>query len=237
MIFVDSIFDHLILPAIDQKIQAYRTQAAFDSARELLKSQSVSECVKGLSVFRRLCLDNPPNLQEHIDLLCEFVRDKANREQEMLGAWTSGVRSALILICSLPRYDRNNWSYHLDLSNIRLNDLKLERLNLENAVLYDCVFHNVDFGYSSFKNCDLGGTVFEASSSAEWCNFTNSLVNCSFLSGVATSFLDTRLWGCNLEAARIDRCRIKVVDGYNLQPVLNRYGDRVEVLVRQPQVA
>ncbi|HYM76217.1 MAG TPA: hypothetical protein VE377_09590 [Candidatus Dormibacteraeota bacterium] len=237
MIFVDSIFERLILPVIDQKVQAYRTQSAFDSARELLKSQSVSECLKGLSIVRRLCLDNPPNLQEHIDLLCEFVRDKASRRQETLGAWGQGVRSALILICSLPRYDRNNWSYHLDLSNIRLNDLKLERLNLENAALFDSVFHNVDFGYSSFKSCDLGGSVFEASSSVEWCNFADSLMNCSFLTGVATSFFGTRLWGCNLEAARIDRCKVQVVDGYNVQPVLNRHGAKVEVSLGQPQAA
>ena len=237
MIFVDSIFDRLILPVIDRKFQAYRTQSAFDSARELLKCHTVSECAKGLSIIRQLCLDNPVNLQEHIDLLCEFVRDKANRKQEKLGVWSSSVRSALILICSLPRYDRNNWSYHLDLSNIRLNHLKLQRLNLENAVLFDSVFHNVDFGYSSFKGCDLGGSVFEESSSVEWCNFSNSLLNCSFLTRTTTSFLDTRLWGSNLEAARIDCCKIQVVDGYNLQPVQSRYGDRIQVVLGQPHAA
>ena len=237
MIFVDSIFDRLILPVIDRKFQAYRTQSAFDSARELLKSESPVECLKGLSIVRELCLDSPINLQEHIDLLCEFVRDKANRKQEQLGVWASPVRSALILICSLPRYDRNNWSYHLDLSNIRLNDLKLQRLNLENAVLFDSVFHNVDFGYSSFKGCDLGGSKFEASSSVEWCNFTESLLNNSFLTHSMTSFFDTRLWGCNLEAARIDCCKIQVVDGYNLQPVQSRYGERIQVVMGQPNAA
>lgn len=237
MILVDSIFDNLILPIISREYQAYRIQRNFESAREMLASQSDIECGKGLSIIRRLCQDNPINLQEYIDLLCGFVREKTGRQQSSLGAWKDLVRSAMILICSLPRYDRNNWSYNLDLTNLRLTDIALQRLNLENAVLYDSIFHNVDFGRSSFKNCDLGGCIFEASSSVEWCDFEGSLMNRSFLSGSTTSFFKTRLWGCSLEKAKIDCCRVEVIDGFDLGPALNRHDGRIEVVSNQPQAA
>ena len=105
MMFVDSIFDNLILPIISRKYQAYRIQADFDSAQELLKSQSEGDAAKGLAIVRQLCLDNPINMQEYMDHLCTFVREKAHRNRESLGTWKPVVRSALLLICSLPRYD------------------------------------------------------------------------------------------------------------------------------------
>jgi len=41
MIFVDSIFDKLVLPIISRKYEAYRIEADFDYAKQLLLSQLV----------------------------------------------------------------------------------------------------------------------------------------------------------------------------------------------------
>src|SRR5579871_2358530 len=159
MIFVDSIFDNVVLPVISKEVQAYRLQKKFESARAMLSTQSLAQCKKGLALIRRLCQDNPVNLQEHIDIICQFVREKADPQQTSFGTWQELIRSALVLVCSLPRYDQNNWSYNLDLSNVRFDNMVLQRLNLENAVLYDSVFRKVDFARRSFKNSDLGGYI------------------------------------------------------------------------------
>jgi Pentapeptide repeats (8 copies) len=215
MFLLDSIFDKLVAPVIDRRLQALRAQKNFDSGRQYLNTGIGGEATKGLAIIRRLCEENPLNLQEYIDVLCQFVRARANPQENAEGDWNALLRSALLLICSLPRYDRNKWPYNIDLANIRLSNMGLQRLNLENAVLFDSVFHKVDFGRSSFRNCDLGGCMFEAGSSVEWCDFEGSLMNRSFLSGKITTFTGTRLWGCNLEKARIDLCRMQIVDGYN----------------------
>lgn len=126
-------------------------------------SQAEGDPARGLLIIRQLCLDSPINLQDYIDLLCSFVRQG---EQEPGIAWnlegcgTVGPDSHLFT-CSLPRYDRNNRSYNLDLGNSWLTDLTLQRLNLENAALCDSVIHKVDFARSSLKNSDLRGSVFE----------------------------------------------------------------------------
>jgi hypothetical protein len=50
---------------------------AYESVRDMLSSQSETQCRKGLSLIRRLCQDNPVNLQEYIDVVCRFIREKA----------------------------------------------------------------------------------------------------------------------------------------------------------------
>jgi len=237
MIFVDSIFENIVLPVISKEVQAYRIQKKFESARDLLSAQSAIQCKKGLSLIRRLCQDNPVNLQEHIDVICRFIREKAAPQQTSFGTWQDLIRSSLVLVCSLPRYDQNNWSYNLDLSNLHLENLVLQRLNLENAILCDSSFHKVDFARSSFKNSDLGGCSFEASSSLEWCDFDGALMNCSPLTHNVTSFYDTWLWGCNLDKAKIDVCRVQVVDGFDLKPALERHGGRIEDVSTRPKAA
>ena len=229
MILIDSIFTRLVAPIIDEKLQGLRIQRNFDTARQLLASYKSSEAMQGLAIVRQLIRNNPPDLQEYYDLLCGFIRSKAGRENPPQEGWGPALRSALILLCSLPKYDRNQWPYNIEIWNICLSGIALHCLNLENAVLFDCLFRQVDFSRTSFKNCDLGGTVFERSS-VEWCNFTGSRMNISFISGTATSFLTTRLWGSNLQDADIARCRIQKCDGWDLQAVSRKFGERVEIV-------
>jgi hypothetical protein len=206
-----------------------RIQRNFNAARQLLSSADSDKAAQGLSIVRQLIKNSPPDLQEYYDLLCEFIRSKATRENPAPGIWEPALRAALTLLCSLPKYDRNQWPYNIELWNIMLCSSTLHGLNLENAVMFDCLFRKVDFSRTSFKNCDLGGTVFERSS-VEWCNFAGSQMNVSFLSGTATSFLNTRLWGCNLQDANIAKCRIHKCDGWDLQMVDRKFPGLVEIV-------
>ena len=229
MILIESIFNHLVAPIIDEKLQGLRIQKNFAAARDQLSSSDNGEVMDGIAIVRQLVKSNPPDLQEYYDLLCGFIRSKAGRENPPQSSWGPTMRAALVLLCSLPKYDRNQWPYNIEIWNIALSDLTLHGLNLENVVMWDCLFRKVDFSRSSFKNCDLGGAVFERSS-VEWCNFAGSKMNVSFLSGTPTSFLSTRLWGSNLEDADIARCRIQKCENWDLQAVSKKFGERVEIV-------
>jgi hypothetical protein len=224
------IFDRLILPIVDQKFQAFRIQSNFETAKKLLSSSDREEATKGLSIIRRLVRDDTLNLQEYYDSLCDFIRNTASKDKPYPQNWSPVIKSALILLCSLPKYDRNQWPYNIELSNILLDNLTLHCLNFENAALYDSVFRKVDFSRSSFKNCDLGGCQFIEASSVEWCNFQNSLMNVSFLSGNTTSFLGTRIWGSNLDEARIAKCIIQNVDHTNLEDLMRKHGSAIQMI-------
>lgn len=169
--FLESIFNKMILPVIDEKISAYRTRQNFEDALELLSSKEAKTFQKGISTIQNLFKINSFPTQEAIDAITSSVRCHIGLEESYDEAFNPAVKSALLFLSSLPKRDINNWPYNFELPNIRIMNMTLHCVNFEHFVMYDAEFINTDFSRSSFKNCDLGGCQFVNKSSVEWCFF------------------------------------------------------------------
>jgi hypothetical protein len=227
---LEPIFDKIILPIIDEKISAYRTRQNFEDAVELLAGKETATFQKGISTIQNLVKGNAFSIQEAIDAVTDSLMKHIGVGAPYDEAFNPAIRSALLFLSSLPKRDVNNWPYNVELPNIRLQKLAIHCVNFENFVMYDSEFIQTDFSRSSFRNCDLGGCQFVNKSSVEWCDFANARMNVSFLTGKATTFADTLLWGSNLETADIARCRIQVVDGTCMEKVHLQHKEAVEFL-------
>ena len=227
---LESIFNKIILPIIDEKISAYRLRQNFDDSIELLSNKEAKSYQKGILTIQNLLKSNAFSIQEAIDAVTSSLWDHTNIKASYDEQFNPAIKSALLFLSSLPKKDVNNWPYNIELPNIRLMNIALHCVNFENFVMYDSEFVQTDFSRSSFKNCDLGGCQFIQKTSVEWSNFENAKLNVSFLSSKATTFIDTLLWGSNLEKADIAKCQIQVVDGTNMDKLYETHKEAVEFL-------
>ncbi len=247
------ITDVILKPYLDEKFRALKYQQYLTYAQKLLghkktvslgkqtprkKARStlrkdIANAERGIGTLAELARSYPYNLQEIIDVLTSFIREKWHKNNAISDEWNPVLVKGLRILAAFPKKDHNGWPYHVELTQIRVGSvnesIKLQRLNLENFVLWGTEFVRADLAWSNFTNTDLGGCQFVSGSSVEWCDFSGALMNFSYLDKVCTTFDDTRLWGSQFETARIDKCRIHITDGFDVGTLIDKHGDRIEI--------
>ena len=157
---LESIFNKIVLPIIDEKISAYRIRQNFEDAIDLLSNKQTKSYQKGISTIQNLFKSNAFSIQEAIDAVTSSLRGHLNLKGSYDERFNPAVKSALLFLSSLPKKDVNNWPYNIELPKIRLMNITLHGINFEYFVMFDSEFVQTDFSRSSFKNCDLGGCQF-----------------------------------------------------------------------------
>jgi uncharacterized protein YjbI with pentapeptide repeats len=214
---------------LDERLLSLKYDRYLALCRKRLASDQPPITRKGVSLLSELIKGYPERTQEILDLLCAFVRKTWGGERPAGAAWNEVLVTTLRVLASVPKEDRNGHPHFIELTELRLTDVDLKGMNWANFVLWGTVFENVNMTRSSFVNTDLGGCVFKRGSSVEWSDFRGALMNCSFLDGKATFFDGTRLWGAKLSEARVDKLRLHVTDGFDVQALVRQLGERLEV--------
>ncbi len=222
---IDFIVEILLKPFFSEKLRVFKYYDQKRTAERLLAGSDPGGMKKGLSLLFELGVSYPYRVQEVINKITGFLREKFSQEEptraELKDVLEFGIRS----LTSMPRLDMNGFPYNIDIHQIGIADMDLTRTNFRFFSLWGCLFHNIIFSHSSFEEADLGGALFD-NCSLEYADLKGAKLCGSFMDeGRATRFMNTRLWGSNLGDAEIEFCDLHNADNIDLQPVQQKINE------------
>lgn len=226
--------DVLLKPYFDEKLRALKYDRYFKYAVRLLAENDVDRACQGLAVLAELARTYAYRTQEVISAICDFLKRRWAKSQPFDASWNRALVAGLRILSALPKKDSNEHPYYVEVTQIRAQELELKGINFENFVLWGTDFIDVNMTRSNFRNTDLGGCRFLHGTSVEWSDFSEAMMNFSFVDEIATTFDGARLWGADFSEARIDCCNMVISDGFDAQPIAAKFGDKLVVVNARP---
>ncbi len=205
---------------------------------ELAKSDDPNRRVKGIDQLAELT-EHPHKRQEIIDFLTDELRSQFPQNKEIDESDLLILEHMIKTITTIPRYDANNHALQFKLSQIRVqgvqNDLDLSNTNFKDMSLWGSQFINVILSHSDFRNADLGGTIFK-NCSLEYADLEGAIITGSFMdaengSPRPTRFIKTRLYGSNLEKAKIENGELIGISDFDLG-LLTDFVNKGKLIIR-----
>lgn len=232
-VYKDLLINGILVAVIGGAIKAYlseslvvlRTSFLVASAIRKLSSTKLPRVMRAVHTLIEIAGTQPTRRQEMVDLLAEnFFRRRLTRGDRQLDPTPKELveicKVALRALLSLPRRDENGHGINIDLHQIRLvahEGIYLEKLNLQDVVLWGSEFVKVDLSRSTFENADLGGVRF-VQCGLEDVNMKNARLSYSYMDDRPTIIED-----CNLARSSIDEALI--IDAERPQVIVTRPRD------------
>lgn len=213
------IVETLIKPFFSEKLRVIKYYDQKHTAGRLLSSPNAARRRKGLALLFELATSYPYRVQEIVDQITAFLRDKFPQGIPLDPLQKEVLEFGLRSLTAIPRLDPNGFPYNFDIHQIRIEDMDLTRSNFRFFSLWGCQCRRVIFSHSTFEQADLGGVIFE-DCSLEYADVKGAAMCGSIMdNGRPTQFKGTRLWCCNLKDADIRSCDLNVIDPVDLQGV------------------
>jgi hypothetical protein len=223
---IDFIVEFLIKPFFSEKLRVLKYYDQKYTAKRLLGNSHPHKIKKGISLLFELAISYPYRVQEIINEITAFLRQRFPQEKQVHPEDKELLELGIRSLAAISRLDSNGFPYDFDLHQIRIEDLNLTRTNFRFFSLWGCQFHNVILSHSSFEEADLGGTVFE-SCSLEYSNLKQAKLCASFMDqGRPSRFRGTRLWGSNLKDADIECCELHIFDKVELPELQEKVNEK-----------
>ncbi len=182
-------------------------ESRYNKIAGLMKLDDPAKRIEGIGLLQEAATICPSRRQDLADLLQQLLMNNFPQGREVEIKSLPVLKRAIRAITSIPRIDENGFPLNIDIHQIRIQNLDLTHTNFKDISLWGNQFIDVILSRSNFQNADLGGTLF-VRGSLEYSLFDGAKITGSFMDKRPTRFIETRLYGTNLERAMIDNCEL-----------------------------